>query len=144
MPAPLSYTEAELAAYMIATLADVATALGLTAASTQITEAVYATEMACVVTDIVTATDMAMVRAIGAREAWRVAMRSAASRYDAAIAGGPSARRSQLYAQCRDNYLAAVTDAGAYDTVGNVIGVASVTYAPDVYGPLNATTDEFG
>jgi hypothetical protein len=142
MPAPTSYTEAELAAYLVASLADVATALGWTASATQIQEAVTAVELACGASDIATATNIAQVRAIGRREAWGAAMGAAASWVDSSVPGGPNLKGSALYAQCHTNWLAASTDAMPYDATG-VIGVASVTYAPDVYGPLN-TAGEFG
>jgi hypothetical protein len=141
MPAPTSYTEAELAAYMVASLADVAVALGWTASATQIQEAVTAVELACGVSDIATATNIAQVRAIGRREAWAAAMGAAASRVNKRV-GDFSKGESSLHDQCHANWLAAVTDAMPYDAAG-VIGVASVTYAPDVYGPLD-TSGEFG
>jgi hypothetical protein len=141
MPAPLSYSESDLAAFMVDELADVAVALGWTATTPRLVRAVYATERACGVPDISSVTDPAMVEAVGAREAWRAAMGAAAARVNKRV-GDLSKSESDLFAQCRANYLTASTEAMAYDTT-NVIGVASVTYAPDVYGPLD-TSGEFG
>lgn len=142
MPAPLSYSEVDLAAFMVDELADVAVALGWTATTPRLVRALYAVERACGVADIGAAIDPAQVEALAAREAWRAAMGAAAAQVDSSVPGGPNLKASGLYTQCYGNFLAASTAAMAYDPA-NVIGVASVTYAPDVYGPLD-TSGELG
>lgn len=98
MAAPVSYTESSLAAYMVATLDSVATALGLTAMSTSIVTAVTAVERLLGVSDVVTATDMALVEAAARWQAWLAADAAASVKFDLK-AGSAQLWQSQIFAQ---------------------------------------------
>lgn len=87
MPAPVAYTEAELAAFMVAALDSVATDLGLISTSTSILKAVTAVERLLGVSDVATVTDMPKLEALATWKAWQVAYSAAVTKADEIKAG---------------------------------------------------------
>lgn len=81
MTPPTIYTEATLAAFMIAELGQTGSALGLTNAAS-FTEAVNDAMVEYGVTDISTATNIKKIRAIAKYMAWKTAMTTVASDYN--------------------------------------------------------------
>lgn len=129
MPAPASYNETTLAAYMVQTLGDLATTLGITTAA--MAEAVIDVALACGVTDVADATDVAQVRALARVAALRRAQTAAASWYDFAADGGDY-KRSQVMAQLDSLLKAAEADAMNYSE-SYAVGVGTLSYAGDPY-----------
>lgn len=77
MPAPTSYTETALKDFMVAEIGAIGVALGLTASSTQIVNAVYSVERLLALSDVADATDMTLVESAARWEAWRTALNAA-------------------------------------------------------------------
>lgn len=87
MPAPSSYTESSLAAFMVATLGSAATDLGLTASSPGILAAVTAVERALGVSDVADLEDMPVLESAAAWKAWAAAYGAAVTRASEIKAG---------------------------------------------------------
>lgn len=137
MPAPSTYSESDLAAYMLDIMGQVATDLGWTASTPAMVRAIYATERACAVTDIATATDMGMVEAIAAREAWRVAARWTATLHNFGPQQGVSFAMSAINDQITTQLAFAEAAASIYGDPANTIVVSDIVHADDPYAPLN-------
>ena len=87
MAAPTSYTEAQLAEYMVSSLGETATILGLTSASDAIIDAVYDVASVFGVADVVSITDMKALRPTARYYALNTALAFATSVYDFAVDG---------------------------------------------------------
>jgi len=87
MAAPTSYTEAQLAEYMIASLGEVAAILGLTSSSDAIIEAVYDVASVFGVADVASITDMKALRPTARYYALNTALIVASSVYDFSVDG---------------------------------------------------------
>ncbi len=111
MALPTSYTEDELKAFMLATLEDLGSVLGLTAA--RFGEAVNETLLAYGVTAIAQATDIPKLRALAKVEAWKVAVKAASGRIDWSEAGA-SFKQSQYRTAAREGLELAQAEAAAY------------------------------
>lgn len=128
MPAPSSYTEAELAEYMHRELGSAATALGFVAASSY-DDAVDETLLAYGAADIGAATLIRKLRAIARREAWAMASARASGHFNF-TSGDQEFSRAQLRKMCADNYDRAWADVirGGWDDAYRV-AIDSVDYA---------------
>lgn len=103
MPAPTTYSEDELAEYMIEVLSDIATVLGWDSDSSPVIRAVYAVQRAYpadeALTNISEADNMSLLEALAQREALRAAATALAARVDIASPAG-DAKMAQQHAQC--------------------------------------------
>lgn len=104
MPAPTTYSEDELAEYMIEVLSDIATVLGWDSDSSTILRAVYAVQRAYpngaeALADISEADNMPLLEALAQREGLRAAATALAARVDIASPAG-DAKMAQQHAQC--------------------------------------------
>ena len=149
MPAPTSYTETSLAAYMVAELSNVGVVLGWTAATPQIVEAVYEVEFALGVVDIadlmwedaahtipiVDSERIPHARAQARLEAWRAAKKALASQIDT-TADGQSFKLSQLYTQASTNVTEAKIELDAFAESADTIIVGSITRDTNPYAPI--------
>ena len=129
MALPSSYTEATLVYYMLESLGDLATTLGVTEA--RLYETVNDVALACNVTDIANATDIVQVRALARVAALRVAQTTAATWYDFSADGGDY-KRSQVMAQIERMTKAAEAAAMQYDNA-YAVGTGVLSYAGDPY-----------
>lgn len=111
MAIPTSYTEATLKGYMLATLSDLGTVLGL--ATSNFDEAFNDALLAYGVTDIANATDIPKLRAFAKVEAWKVAVNAASGRIDWSEAGA-SFKQSQYRTAARDGLALAQSEAAQY------------------------------
>lgn len=142
MPAASSYSESELAAYMIAVL-PVASALGMTAASPAIASAVLAVERILGVSDVADLTDMAKLETIATWRAWQAAADTAAVRFDVSSGGGggtSSAKLSQMFDQISKRLADALDAALVYPEVQAASGAGGVA----VVVGLGGTVDPYG
>ena len=131
MPAPTAYTEATLKTLMVTELGSTATALGLTTASAQITDAVYAAER-LVGAAVADQTDLAKLEAIARWQAWLVAEAMAANQYDLS-SSGDSLKRSQWFAHIQSRLARAEAAASRYSEVADALaGAGSVAYVGSV------------
>jgi hypothetical protein len=87
VPAKASYSESELATYMVAVLDSVATDLGLTASSPSVLAAVTSVERLLGVSDVATLTDMAVLESAATWRAWGAAYGTAVTKADEIKAG---------------------------------------------------------
>jgi len=136
MAAPASYSESSLLRYMDDVLGAVADALGWTAASIEITEALNETLLAYGVSDvtgIAGISNLRKLRALARREAWRAAMTEAAADYDFENEAGVM-KRSQVFAQAQKAYVQAANEALIYDDQYNV-AIETVAYADPYLAP---------
>lgn len=132
MPIPGSYTEETLKDFMLATLEDLGSVLGLTAA--RFTEAVNETLLSYGVSDIASATDIAKLRALAKVEAWKVAVKAASGRIDWSEAGA-SFKQSQYRTAAIAGLALAQSEAAKYGEdplAGNVVTVGKMSF-PDPY-----------
>ena len=110
MPAPTSYDESTLKEYLVTeVLAQVATKLAWTDASTEVANAVNETLLALNVEELTEFTTPLLVRKLRAfarREIWRQAMQVTAAKINLS-ADGASVDLSQFHAQCRMMYTMA-------------------------------------
>lgn len=135
MTTPTSYTEATLAAYMHATLGDVASALGWASGTASYGEAVNETALAYGVDDITTITgreNIARLRALARAESWRQVMAYTAGDFDFS-ADGASYNRSQVHAQAKAALQLAEADAMRYGAYGFDVVVQNVRDVHDPY-----------
>lgn len=132
MSVPSSYSDATIADFMLATLGDVGTVLGMTDASFE--EPIIDTLLAYGEDDIADATDISKLRALARVQAWRTALRNAAARYDFAD-GTENLKRSQIFAHIQAALASAESDASVFASEDSsyVVGRATVTYANDPY-----------
>lgn len=140
MPAPTTYSEAELRLYMVERLSDVATILGWTGASVPVSRAVWAAERSyrsavAEITDVSDATDMPKLEAIAEREAWRAAVGALAARVNIGGAGTSTSLSQQfdhakeMLAQAESECMAlGIGQGGAY-----AITVTPVVHTEDPY-----------
>jgi hypothetical protein len=124
MPAPTSYTEAELAAFMHSVLRSVATQLGWSAPGSY-TEVVNEVLLAYGVDDIASATNIQQLRLLARREVWRAVVEETAGDYDVRSKDGAEAKRAQINTNARAAYKLA---ADAYE--GYLASVVSTSVAP--------------
>lgn len=149
MPAPASYTEAQLAVYMLAELGDVGADLGL---STDTSGSLLYGDLTEPVNDVLLdygTDDIASIsgtenirglRALGAVHAWRLAQKRAAARYDVAD-GTQNLKRSQVFGAINKQLAAAESIAAAlgYGAAGGklVVKVGAVRYVEDPFLPID-------
>ena len=119
MPAPTAYSESSLKTLMVTELGPVATALGLTTASDQITDAVYAVErlLGDTIADL---TDMAKLEAVARWQAWLVAEAAAIGQYDLK-SSGDELKRSQLFEHLQTRLSRAEAAASRYSEVADAL-----------------------
>jgi len=149
MPAPTSYSEDDLAAYMLQELGDVGQDLALSATANatgdlgDFTEPVNDVLLDFGTDDITTisgSADIRGLRALAAVHAWRLARKRAAARYDQAD-GTQSLKRSQVFGMI-DKNLSLAEDIAAALGYGSpasqlVIKVGHIHYVQDPYLPID-------
>lgn len=96
MSLPTAYTDAELIAFMLADLGEVATTIGWDAATPALTAAVNRTLRLLGLTDIAEATDMTALEAVALWQAWDAVVTALTLRYDIST-DGQSLSRSQMF-----------------------------------------------
>lgn len=134
MPAPATYTEERLAAYMAATVGDLAAALGWAGDPLPaLQEAVNNVLLDYGADDVADVTDIRKVRALASVEAWRAAVASLAARYDFSNPEG-SYKRSQMLAGAQKALLAAEAVASEYLPGYGVAYVDEARHDDDPYG----------
>jgi len=136
MVAPASYSETTLILYMHNALASVSDALGWTASSVELQEALNEVLLAYGVSDvtgIAGISNLRKLRALARREAWRAAMTEAAADYDFENEAGVM-KRSQVFAQAQKAYVQAANEALIYDDQYNV-AIETVAYADPYLAP---------
>lgn len=113
---PSSYTEVQLAEYMVSELASSGLSLTVTVAS--LAEAVYTALFVYGVTDIADASDMQKLRTIARAEAWKYALATAGE---------------EIFDRVLTNYKIAARDAQVY-APNYAVEVSTITYTNDPYG----------
>lgn len=142
MASPPAYSELGLAAYMAVILGDTALALGWTAETEQLTEAVNDTLAVYGVRSIVSATDIPKLRAIARWQAWRAVVDSVASR-SSWSADGQSVSDGDWQARALRSLSLAEADAGAFGVAtSQSVRVDRIAWVHDpyVYVPEEART----
>ena len=132
MPAPTTYTEYELAAFMARRLGAVAVALGWAAESPELREAVWDALGDLGLDAIADATDARALRAAGLLAAIRAARREAAAFTDAAVEG-MTFTRSQLFDHLSTLQADAEREAAALGLGPLAVVVGRVSYAADPF-----------
>ena len=117
MPLKTSYSESELADFMVAQLSATGAALGLTDSSAGIASAVLATAR-LLGDDIADLTDMALLEAAARWQAWMAAEAAAVNQYDLK-AGTSSLTRSQLFEHIQTRLARARSDWYAAQVAAN-------------------------
>jgi hypothetical protein len=143
MPAPTSYNEDGLKAFMLGQVGNMGAVLGLDVNS--FTEAVSDTLLAYGVPDVALALDIPKLRALARVEAWRVAVQQAAGRYDFQTQNAKHSR-SALFAQAKEGLTLALADASGYASLtsnDNVIGISGFAYADNPYVDYEDSNAEF-
>lgn len=153
MPPPTSYTEDELASFMLAELGDVGADLGIKADETALgtfgdmTEPVNDVLLDYGTDDISTVTSSYAIRglrALGSVHAWRLAQKRAAARYDMAD-GSQNLKRSQLFGQIAKQLQIAEGTAAALGVGAPgstlVVKVGTIRYTQDPYAPIDESAD---
>lgn len=140
MPVPTSYTEATLAAFQVDALGNLATALGWTAATSAVVEAVTDTLLAYGVSDVATAADIPRLRALARVAIWQAVARATAGYFKFAVET-LSFDRDQVH----DHALAMIAEAereAGWVGAGPVLVVTSVSRPHDPYTwvPIDART----
>lgn len=138
MAAPTTYTETELATFMLAELGNVAAALGW-AVQTNVQPAIDETLLVYGVDSIAEVTgreNIRKLRAFARVEAWRLAVNSLAADYDFKADGGDY-KRSQLHDQAGQALERAQADAAEFDVSVNVISRDAVVSIHDPYQVLD-------
>ena len=139
MTTPTSYTEATLAAYMHATLGDVASALGWAAGTASYGEAVNETLIAYGAADIATVSGtegIAKLRALARVESWRQVASYTAGAFDFS-ADGATYNRSQIHAQAVKALALAEADAMRYGAYGYEVVIQNVRDMHDPYAYID-------
>lgn len=139
MTAPTSYTEATLAAYMHATLGDVASALGWASGTASYGNAVDEALLAYGATDIATITGtegIAKLRALARAESWRQVAAYTAADFDF-TADGATYNRSQIHAQAVKALAQAEADALRHGAYGYSMIVQNVRDVHDPYAYID-------
>jgi len=133
------YTTTSLKTFMIAELASVATAFGLTTASDSIVEAVNEVEavLGAAIADL---TDDLKTRTVARWQAWRVAKGASAGQFDLS-SDGDSLKRSQFFDHINAMLADAVRAASRYPDVAVIIGGGLPTFLPYA-GGLTVTDKE--
>jgi hypothetical protein len=134
MAAPTSYTETQLATFMLSQLGDVADVLGWTGLP-HLHEAVNETLLAYGA-DIDDVTDIAKLRALARREAWRLAVTSLITRYDFSNPEGDY-KRSQMVATAQKRLADSEFAALPYDTVAGTAYITDIDSTADPYVPID-------
>lgn len=129
MPAPTSYSEAQLAALMVDEMGAVATSLGLTATSAGILRAITAVERLLEVSDVATATDMAVVEAAARWQAWAVAEASMLASPNKIKSDGDELDYGQRLQGIRDRLAYAQSDWYAVKTASDTANGTSTVFA---------------
>lgn len=133
MPPPTAYTEAQLAAYLLKDLGEIAEVLGWTSQA-QLQEAIHDTVLAYPAADIAACTDVTRVRALARVMAWRQAVGSLSARFDFSDNAG-SYSRSQMLKGARDRLADAEYAASTY-LPGMTVYVDPVPRSGDPYVPM--------
>lgn len=146
MPAPLSYTDAALAAFMVVELGPTAEVLGWVTGTPRVEYAVHAAARLLEVTDVSTLTNMAALEAVARLSIWRAAEGAFAPAYDW-TSDGQSLKRSQLFdhaqvmvARYEGQCASLGIDVG---TGGGVVTIHPVTRTEDPYAITAASVAEF-
>jgi hypothetical protein len=133
MTAKTSYTESELAAYMVGVLDAVATGLGLTTSSPSILAAVTGVERLLGVSDVADVTDMAVLEAAAEWKARGVAYSTAVMKADEIKAGSASLKWSERVDGLREAltlaegaYYTALAESEAASGSSSFFGFATV------------------
>lgn len=145
MPAATSYaTEAELAAFLMAELGPIGTALGWTDAATSYAHPIALALRAYGATSLSEVTDAQAIEKLGAREAWALAARHLASRFDFSL-DQQSFSRSQMQKMVLAALRLATAEAAPFDTGrrGRVT-VGRVVLRDDPYGIPGDVRDALG
>lgn len=138
MAAPTSYSEATLAAFLLAELGNVAVALGWTA-QPNVQPAIDEALLAYGVDEIADVTgrdNIRKLRAFARVEAWKLATNSLAGDYDFKADGGDY-KRSQLHDQAVKALERAQDDAAEFDADTNVISRDAIEHIHDPYSMLD-------
>jgi hypothetical protein len=138
MPVPTAYDEAQLAAFLVTALSNVASVLAWTATTPEIGEAVLDTALALGVTDVADATDVAAVRVLGERAVLRRAQTALAALVDQNV-DQVDFKRSQVGAAVTKRLAVVEAAALRYDRTGYAVGVGTRVYQADPYSYLPDT-----
>lgn len=130
MSAPTSYTEDELATYMVNITGDAATALGISVLDFG-AEPVDEALVRYGVSDIASATDIKKLRALARIAAWEYLAANSAGKYNFSADGG-SYSRGSLHNHCVINLNHALADALPYMTE-YYVEVVDVDHKNDPY-----------
>lgn len=147
MPLPTAYDANTLAAYMVTVLGTTATALGWTAASGQLVEAVNEVDglLTTGIAGQTTVASVLKVRALARWQAWKAARSAAANQYNLS-SSGDSLTRSQWYDHLDHELYDAALAATAYPEGAGALmsGAVMITSIADTgpYGSVSAP--EFG
>jgi basic membrane lipoprotein Med (substrate-binding protein (PBP1-ABC) superfamily) len=128
MSVPSAYTEAELQAFMLATLRDIASVLAWT--GPELAEAVTETLISYGVDDIADATDIQRLRAHARVQAWTAAADALAAQSDYEADGG-NYKTSQMYAQALKQLAAAQSALAAIESAETASTRPASTYLPN-------------
>jgi hypothetical protein len=138
MPIPTSYSETDIAAYMLTALSNVAGVLGWDASTAEVDEAIVGTLLAYHGTagansTIANATDIMKLRVLARREIWRAAVAALSTKYTFST-DGQSFQRSDMMKFAASMLDKAETDAAAFDTSTALsVGVSTLRYPADPY-----------
>ena len=146
MPAPTSYTDAALAAFMCVELGPIADVLGWVPGTPRVEHAVYAAARLLDVSDVSTLTDMAALEAVARLSIWRAAEGSLSSTYDITT-DGQSLKRDQLWQHAKAmvaRYEDECARLGISTASGSgAVTIHAVTRSEDPYALPAATGAEF-
>jgi hypothetical protein len=133
MPIPLTYTEVELAQYMIDTIGDTSLAINWIVTD-KYQEAVNETVLAYGVTTIDQATDIQKLRTIARREVWKAVAGTSAGNYRFG-SDREAYFRNQIYEHAISEYTRAAQDAAKYVTDDDSVRASNmiVTDSSDPY-----------
>lgn len=137
MAAPLTYTEASLATFMLSQLGEVATVLGWTGLG-NVQEGVNETLLAYGVAGIADASDITKLRALARREAWRLAVASLLTFYDFSNPEGQY-KRSQMLAAAGHRLSDAESAALPYDPNAGTAIINAIANTTDPYAPSSVS-----
>lgn len=122
MPAPSSYDETQLKAFMVEQLGATADALALTTASPSIRNGVYVAQRVCGAANVSAVTDMPLLEAVAGWQAWEAAVAAAAVQFNLTAGSGGKLERSQVIGPIERQRDAARARASVYAEVANYLG----------------------
>jgi hypothetical protein len=138
MPAPTSYTETQLAQFMLNEMGNVAASLNWTV-QTDVQPAIDEALLLYGVDDIGEVAgreNIRKLRALARVSMWQLAVNSLAADYDFRADGGDY-KRSQLHAQAVQALDRAKADAAEFDVSVNVVARDSIVHVHDPYAALD-------